>query len=515
MSVIKDLASVSVSTASSPLSLHRSILAESLEDYHYEGMIRLAAIDGRLHLSSHFDDDYEWTNSEVGRGASSVVRVAERAGGRSFDGEINPLRCVKSCLKVSRVGRDPEEIEEQLQRECSIYLSVDHPNIARLIDIYEDDFNVTMVMEYCLGGTLEARISSRGCIAEATAQEWSFQLLSAVRHLHHKDIAHRDIKPLNIVFSDESDTALLKLIDFDISTTCPDLDTGDMLRGPVGTRGYMSPEMFDCLEDTGIWYCTKTDLWSTGVTVFKMLCGKEAFNAPTHVMQLQDTDDGLEMLEEDWVQDIRTGNYSFSAEIWSTVSLQAKDLVKQLLTVQPQKRPTAMEALGHEWIRRKRDEHVNASLPEGVGTDVLNALVSFCEVSDELRYMLQKLSYSKVDFEVQQILPIFGVFDQKAIGCVDAEDFAAGLQALKADITEAQSTHLFDRLLGCFAEKAGTSSEARTTLQYSELMAATLPIITMPTFVQSLTDGHGVGLSVLDVEHGLRAAFNLDAYMSA
>ena len=72
---------------------------------------------------------------------------------------------------------------------------------------------------------------------------------------------------LNIVFSDESDDAVLKLIDFDASVTRPDLDTGDMLRGPAGTRSYMSPEMSDSVEDMGTWYDTKTDLLCTGVTL--------------------------------------------------------------------------------------------------------------------------------------------------------------------------------------------------------------------------------------------------------
>jgi len=306
---------------------------------------------------------------------------------------------------------------------------------------------------------------------------------------------------------------MLKLIDFDTCATCPDLDTGDMLRGQAGTPCYMSPEMFDSIQDTGNAYCTKTDLWSTGVTLFKMLCGKEPFTAPPFVMQVPaDSEDGAEFLEEDWVLDIRSGNYSFSDEVWSTISQRAKDLVKQLLTIQPHRRPTAMQAMGHLWIKGQHDERVKPSIVgHGIGSDVLNALVSFCEVSDGLRYSLQKLCYSKMDFEVQLqwILPIFSVFDRKAIGCVDLEDFTAALHDLQAEITTSQCAHLFDRLLGCFGKKVGSSE--RRSLQYSEFMAAVLPIITMPAFVQGVTDGHGIGLSVLDIEHDLRSAFNLDA----
>jgi len=135
-------------------------------------------------------------------------------------------------------------------------------------------------------------------------------------------------------------------------------------------------------------------------------------------------------------------------------------------------------------------------------------LACFCEVSDELRYSLQKLCYSKVDLEMQRIAPIFNMFDRKSVGCIDLEDFTTTMQFLQADITEAQCAHLFDRLVKCFEEK--DAGKKRKTLQYSEVMASVMPVITMPGFVQTITDGHGIGLSVLDIESDLRTAFNLD-----
>jgi serine/threonine protein kinase len=526
MSIIKQLANgaqmaaISVPTGSTvgstQTSSHnspRSIVVESLEDYHCEGMIRLAAIDGRFHTKAQFDDDYEWTNAEAGRGVGGVVRVAERVGGNCFESEIHTLRCVKSYRKRSQVGRDPEEVEEELKRECSIYLSVDHPNIARLIDVYEDEFNVTMVMEYCRGGTLEACISRDGAITEARSQLWMFQILLAVRYLHHKGVAHRDIKPLNIVFSDDSNDPLVKLIDFDAAQTCPDLDTGDMLRGGAGTPCYMSPEIFANMQDNGNCYDTKTDLWSTGVTLFKMLSGREPFAAPPYVNQVPcDSEDCSDFVEEEWVIEIRKGNYSISTEEWSKVSALAKDLVQMLLTVDPHKRPSAAQAIDHLWVKEKRDGR--SKLPffsaDSLGSSVLNAFVAFVEVSDELRYELQKICYSKVDFEMQQVLPIFGAFDRKEVGCVDVDDFTAALHDMQAEITDQQCVHLFGRLTACFDEKTASSGASqRSFLQYSEFMAAVLPIITMPAFIETLTDGHGIGLSVLDIEHDLRAAFNL------
>ena len=116
---------------------------------------------------------------------------------------------------------------------------------------------------------------------------------------------------LNIVFSDESDDAVLKLIDFDASVTRPDLDTGDMLRGPAGTLSYMSPEMFNSVEDMGTWYDTKTDLFVHWCYPIKMLSGKEPFTAPGFTLACRDVSVGgdLDFLEEGCVKDIRDSKY--------------------------------------------------------------------------------------------------------------------------------------------------------------------------------------------------------------
>jgi len=249
--------------------------------------------------------------------------------------------------------------------------------------------------------------------------------------------------------------------------------------------------------------------------LFKMLSGKEPFIAPNIPLAflVDDSDGGgADFLEEDWCKSIRAGQYSFEEAIWSTVSDQGKDLVRWMLVTDPQKRPDAMEAMGHIWLSSRQEERLQVSfVMESFGSDVLNALACFCEVSDDLRYSLLKLCYSKVDIEMQRITPIFGLFDRKAVGCIDLEDFTTTLVGLGADITAPQCEHLFDRLINSFHEKEASTKQK--TLQYSEFMAAVLPIITMPGFVQTVTDGHGIGLSVLDIESDLRTAFNLEKHV--
>jgi calcium-dependent protein kinase len=119
-----------------------------------------------------------------------------------------------------------------LFEEVNILIDLDHPNIVKLYDLYEDDLNYMMVTEYCSGGELFERIKDNSSFSENIAAGYMKQLLSAIVYLHSQGIVHRDLKPENLLFENETDEANLKLIDFGVSTK---FEGGQKMKETIGT----------------------------------------------------------------------------------------------------------------------------------------------------------------------------------------------------------------------------------------------------------------------------------------
>jgi calcium-dependent protein kinase len=97
-------------------------------------------------------------------------------------------------------------------------MNLDHPNIIRVFNLYEDERNVIIVSEFCSGGELFEQIQKNTTFSEAIVASYMKQILSAVTYLHEKGIVHRDLKAENVLFESREENAKLKLIDFGVST---------------------------------------------------------------------------------------------------------------------------------------------------------------------------------------------------------------------------------------------------------------------------------------------------------
>ena len=95
----------------------------------------------------------------------------------------------------------------QLEQEFEFLKTVDHPNIIKFYELYVDDNYYNLVTEFCGGGELFEHIIARGRFSEAYASKIIKQVLSAIKHLHDKNICHRDLKPENILFESKSKEA--------------------------------------------------------------------------------------------------------------------------------------------------------------------------------------------------------------------------------------------------------------------------------------------------------------------
>lgn len=228
------------------------------------------------------------------------------------------------------VKKIPKRFANELNRfrqEITFLRCLDHPNIVRLYETFEDYANIYMVMEYCRGGELFDRVAASSTFSEQVAARLSHQILSAICYIHAKNIAHRDVKPENFLFLSYSVSAPMKLIDFGLAKR---FHARRQLRTRVGTLYYVSPEVLHGA------YNEKCDVWSAGVIVYLLLCGTPPFNGPTDACI---------------INAIREGKVRFSGKAWRRLTPLAKDLVQQLLNRDADARPSGEQALTHPWFQ--------------------------------------------------------------------------------------------------------------------------------------------------------------------
>ncbi|XP_034026724.1 calcium/calmodulin-dependent protein kinase (CaM kinase) II beta 1 isoform X7 [Thalassophryne amazonica] len=265
---------------------------------------------------TRFTDEYQLFE-ELGKGAFSVVR-----------------RCVKLCTgqeyaaKIINTKKLSARDHQKLEREARICRLLKHPNIVRLHDsISEEGFHY-LLFDLVTGGELFEDIVAREYYSEADASHCIQQILEAVLHCHQMGVVHRDLKPENLLLASKCKNAAVKLADFGLAIEVQ----GDQQAwfGFAGTPGYLSPEV---LRKEA--YGKPVDIWACGVILYILLVGYPPF---------WDED------QHKLYQQIKAGAYDFPSPEWDTVTPEAKNLINQMLTINPAKRITAQEALKHPWV---------------------------------------------------------------------------------------------------------------------------------------------------------------------
>ena len=209
-------------------------------------------------------------------------------------------------------------------------VSMGHQNILTLVDYFETMNNLYLVTDLALGGELFDRICRKGSYYESDAADLIRAVLSAVAYLHDHGIVHRDLKPENLLFRTPEDNADLLIADFGLSRIM-DEEQFHVLTTTCGTPGYMAPEIF---KKTG--HGKPVDLWALGVITYFLLCGYTPFDRNSDFEEMQA---------------ILNADYHFHPpDYWHGVSDHAKDFIRRCLTVDPNKRMTAHEALQHPFV---------------------------------------------------------------------------------------------------------------------------------------------------------------------
>jgi serine/threonine protein kinase len=301
-------------------------------------------------LSDEARDPAEWVLDYKTDPIESTYDLGESLGGGHFscvqmgtlleDGETKrAIKVLKKALYVDHKERTSHHMLSRFANEAKYIRSCEHPNVIQCFDTFEDKDNFYIAFEFCPGGNLNKAITKIGennrKFSEEQAKIVMRQLLDGLRYLHEKKIVHRDLKLANIMFADDT-LSSLKIIDFGLAC----IQKQKTLRSALGQCHYMAPEV---LAEGKEGYTSQCDMWSVGVILFAMVYGYMPWGGKKYEF-VRD-----KILEEGFTPEIKEGKGPwFSEEI--PISEEARDLIAQLLELDPTARLTADQALSHPWL---------------------------------------------------------------------------------------------------------------------------------------------------------------------
>ena len=274
----------------------------------------------RIEDDSDIDDDYI-VGEVLGKGAFGVVKEAtSKTSGEKY--------AIKQVLK-DKPGSTAIQL---LEREIAVLSTLQHPHIIELVEVYETPKKVFMVLELCCGGELSDLLHKKYRLSEEEVKVVMCRLAEAVVYMHDCDVVHRDLKLENILVStaDPNDKFNIKVTDFGLSYA-KGLPGCDDMSNKCGTLYYMAPEVVRSIHE----YSKLCDVWSMGVIMYNLLCGKMPFNGET---------------ADELQQAILSAHLGFTETEWITISEGAKDLIRGMLHVNTTSRLTARQVLEDPWI---------------------------------------------------------------------------------------------------------------------------------------------------------------------
>jgi len=267
---------------------------------------------------------------QIGQGSYSTVKLA-------VDIKSSSQVAIKIVNK-NKLGKGLHL--DRLRCEISILKSVNHPNIIKLQGVFESRTRLYIVMEKLVGGELFGRIAGHPRFSEEEAAKLIRPLLESVAYLHDLGIVHRDIKPENILVGDNLDD--LKIADFGLSKM---LLPKERMDTACGTLSYVAPEVL-----TMQGYGQEADIWSVGVIMFLIICGKLPFDGQTH---------------DDIIRNTIQADLKINPNVWGRLSPDCQGLIKSLLHKNPKERISGRAALRHPFILT----HNPRRLSTGFGDD--------------------------------------------------------------------------------------------------------------------------------------------------
>jgi serine/threonine protein kinase len=236
------------------------------------------------------------------------------------------------AVKVIDRTKLKEKDDKATFREIGIMKDlVDVDNVVHVVDVYVVQNCFYIVQDYARGGDVFDRLAKRVSYTEKDARDLGVILLETMKEMHQRKIVHRDMKPENLLLKSTMDDTSILLADFGFAKYVPE----EGLKTRCGTPAFVAPEIL-----VGKQYDTQVDMWSVGCLIYMLIGGYPPFQDETHR--------GL-------FRKIRAADFTFHDVYWNQVSLAAKQLITNLLTVDPKDRLSAQQSLDSDWLEVKED----------------------------------------------------------------------------------------------------------------------------------------------------------------
>lgn len=266
-------------------------------------------------------------NQTLGVGTFGKVKMAEHV-------LTHHLVAIKI---INKRKMEQMNMHEKICREINCLQFLKHPHVIRLYELLDTPTDIFMVMEYVPGGELFDHIVHKLRLREEEARRFFQQILSGVEYCHQCMVTHRDLKPENLLLDSNLH---VKIADFGLSNRMRD---GEFLKTSCGSPNYASPEVVSGKAYVG----PEVDVWSCGVVLYALLCGSLPFD-----------DENVPNL----FRKIKHGNFTLPGHL----SSEAKDLIVQMLVVDPTRRITFSQIRRHSWFLRDLPEYLAVPLKDQI-----------------------------------------------------------------------------------------------------------------------------------------------------
>ena len=332
-----------------------------------------------------------------------------------------------------------EEFKGRFFKEIEILRMMDHPNVIKLYEVYEDSRRYYLVSELLTGGELFDRISRKKTFSECDAALIMKQILGGISYCHSKNIVHRDIKPQNLLYESNDPSAKLKIVDF---ATSDIYEPNTVMNKKIGSPYYVAPGVLRGA------YNEKCDIWSCGVILYLLLSGYYPFRG--------DTKDKI-------LFNISKGQYTMVGPEWDHISNEGKDLIKDMLTYDYKNRISAADVLSHAWIKKFSQDNVDIQIERNV-LENLRMFNAQHKVSQTvLTFLVSKLTTKS---EMENLRDVFIKLDKEGNGKLNKEELIAGYKEVYGDL------YIEEEVMDNIMKQVDIKKDGK--INYTEFIVATI-----------------------------------------